>query len=337
MYRWKERTAAANTQIGWFVDVNTQHGVTGCRQRSGRQTSPADTIALLSQKPKLMSTLINWIRKLLRAMTAAVARDRTELHHREDLSASVGAGVSRDCWALVEHTLQAREREYTGYATGLVDGCTCADFPPFPTIKSRNPAGKRCQSILTGDTRPVDPSAGHLCPFDTSKRPRNVADPSFVTSRARVTWPPSDQSQHFQLFFFSFFFSSFHSHLSLSLFYSSICTRKFFFGRIIWLKVLSFSLFETGRGIFYFFSSSSFPNQHLPVYRFTSSSSHFSLPLYSWIPFKKIFFKKGNIAPFKESSSFCSLILLFLFFDMSKMGKKKRRKNSVRNMLARFF
>ena len=45
-------------------------------------------------------------------MTAAVARDRTELHHREDLSASVGAGVSRDCWALVEHTTSERERIY---------------------------------------------------------------------------------------------------------------------------------------------------------------------------------------------------------------------------------
>ena len=291
MYRWKERTAAANTQIGWFVDVNTQHGVTGCRQRSGRQTSPADTIALLSQKPKLMSTLINWIRKLLRAMTAAVARDRTELHHREDLSASVGAGVSRDCWALVEHTTSERERIYR-----LRDGprrqLHLCGFPAFSD--DQEPQSGRKEVPIDSHRRytsgrPVSRPLVSVWHVETAAKCRRpfVCD---VTGQSHVTAVRPIAA--FSTLFLLFFFSSFHSHLSLSLFYSSICTRKFFFGRIIWLKVLSFSLFETGRGIFYFFSSSSFPNQHLPVYRFTSSSSHFSLPLYSWIPLKKSFLKK---------------------------------------------
>lgn len=69
----------------------------------------------------------------------------------------LGAGDKRE--PRLAPTQRLARGENTGCPMCLL-GCTCADFPPFPAIKSYNPPGKRCQSILTGDTRPVDPSAG---------------------------------------------------------------------------------------------------------------------------------------------------------------------------------
>lgn len=165
-----------------------------------------------------------------------------------------------------------------------------------------------------------------------------------MTSRDWVTWPTSHQSQQISTLFFSFLFFSFTpislSYFSLSLSflsysYSSICTRKFFFfGRIIWLKVLSSG---SGEEFSIFFS----PYRLLAIYRFTSSSSHFFVPLYSWMAFKCFLKgKRKHIAPFKESSSFCSLILLFLlllFFLHVENVKEKQRSKCVASMTPNLF